>query len=118
MSAMTIEAASASTAMAPTDSPMPDNLQQTGSAARRFVRSALRIMAKALMEYRIRQATRELARLDDRLLKDIGLSRWALEDAVRSNRAAGMNPLGPEWAWLTGCGGDCDGCPGDTAAKR
>ncbi len=68
----------------------------------RIVRPVLRIVFKALMAHRIRRAMNELPRLDDRMLRDIGLSRYGLEDAVRGDRSAPFAPLGPEWAWLNG----------------
>ena len=64
----------------------------------------LALIAKAMLEYRLRQAARDLARLDDRTLKDIGLTRWSLEDAVRSNRVSRLHSLGPEWDLLNGAG--------------
>jgi uncharacterized protein YjiS (DUF1127 family) len=41
---------------------------------------------RALAEYRARRAVRELQRLDERTLKDIGLSRSFLDAAVRSRQ--------------------------------
>jgi uncharacterized protein YjiS (DUF1127 family) len=71
---------------------------------RRGLSPLLALLAKAMLEYRLRQAARDLAQLDDRTLKDIGLTRWAIEDAVRSNRMTSLHALGPEWDVLNGSG--------------
>ena len=103
MSAMTIEAAAAPANIGKRDATgLRRDLHATGRAARLAFQPILRIIAKALMQYRIRCAIGELSQLDDRMLKDIGLNRSGLEDAVRTNRGNGLAAFGPEWAWLTG----------------
>ncbi len=54
---------------------------------REFYRLALRHMLRTFRNWRAaRQAERELYALDDRTLKDIGLSRWEIRSAVRERQ--------------------------------
>lgn len=56
---------------------------------------ALRQMVRVLRNGRAaRRAERELHALDDRTLKDIGLTRWEIHSAVRERqRMSGSRPL-------------------------
>ena len=76
--------------------------RRMGATAWRLAKPIVRIVLKAMVEHKIRRASRELARLDDRTLRDIGLSRCGLEDAVRSNRAHELIPFGLDWDLLDG----------------
>lgn len=117
MSMMTIEQGPAPTIQTPDAHGL--RLRKAGQLVWRRIEPTLRIIVKALMEHRIRRAALELSGLDDRMLKDIGLSRWGLEDAVRSNRANDLVPFGPEWAWLNAlCAGDCAGCSRGHSSQR
>lgn len=59
------------------------------------LRSAFR---QLLAEWRVQRDLRQLAELDSYILKDIGIGRGGLEDAVRHGRSrnmAGDQPVGP-----------------------
>ena len=66
--------------------------------AQRFVQAAVRLFVRALAEYRSRKAARELQSFDDRLLRDIGISRDSIDWAVRHGREYDAAPLAREWA--------------------
>jgi uncharacterized protein YjiS (DUF1127 family) len=51
------------------------------------------ILMQAMIESRVRRAARELARLDDRMLQDIGLTRTEIDSAVRHGRHRGLTPI-------------------------
>jgi uncharacterized protein YjiS (DUF1127 family) len=53
---------------------------------------------KAIAEHQTRRAVRELHNLDDRLLRDMGLTRAAIDHAVRYGRELDMVPFAAEWA--------------------
>ena len=58
-------------------------------AAARSIQSRSGILARFLdliEDYRARQAAHELAKLDDRLLRDIGIDRGQIEHVVRFGR--------------------------------
>jgi uncharacterized protein YjiS (DUF1127 family) len=63
---------------------------------RDFQLPALQHVVRAFLDRRaIRRAERELFMLDDRTLKDIGLTRWEIHHAVRRRRSApGSHPFG------------------------
>ena len=69
-----------------------------GQRAWRFVRPALRLLVQALAEYRTRRAVREMQRLDDRMLRDIGIEREVIDYAVRYGRELEVAPFAGEWA--------------------
>ena len=69
-----------------------------GQRAWRFVQPALRLLVRALGEYRTRRAVREMQRLDDRMLRDIGIGRDAIDFAVRYGRELDAAPFAREWA--------------------
>lgn len=117
MSSMTIQAGSAP-AIDVSGGGLRPRLRKAGRLAWRGLQPVPRTVFKALMEHRIRRAARELSQLDDRMLKDIGLSRWSLEDAVRSNRTTDLAPFGPEWVWLNGCANNCSGCSSSNNSSR
>ena len=49
-------------------------------------RRLCRLARGARREHEIRRSIKELASLDDRMLRDIGLTRWDVERAVRFGR--------------------------------
>ena len=69
-----------------------------GYRAWRFVQPALRLFVRALGEYRTRRAVREMQRLDDRMLRDIGIGREAIDFAVRYGRELDAASFAREWA--------------------
>jgi uncharacterized protein YjiS (DUF1127 family) len=71
---------------------------QAGTAFWSAARPILRRLLKAIAEHNTRRAVRELQSLDDRLLRDIGLTRASIEQAVRQGRELDMIPFAAEWA--------------------
>ncbi len=63
--------------------PWPYRGQVTHSGPRTGV---AHLMAEIARKYRARRAVQELMGLDDRMLRDIGVGRGAIERAVRSGR--------------------------------
>jgi uncharacterized protein YjiS (DUF1127 family) len=59
---------------------------KAGGWSRRLAGRALRLIVRAIREAQLRRAIRDMQRLDERLLQDIGLSRSSLEHAVRYDR--------------------------------
>ena len=53
----------------------------------RTLRSVRRFLSRLAVEWRDRQAIRHVEGLDDAMLRDIGLPRGGIEDAVRNGRA-------------------------------
>ena len=76
--------------------------KRIGATAWRIFRPIVRVALKAMVEHKVRRAARELARLDDRTLRDIGLSRCGIDDAVRANRVQDLIPFGLDWDLLNG----------------
>jgi uncharacterized protein YjiS (DUF1127 family) len=62
---------------------------ETAAAALRTsaLKRLARVFAESIAAYKARQAVRELTRLDDRMLRDIGLTRGEIEFAVRPDKA-------------------------------
>jgi uncharacterized protein YjiS (DUF1127 family) len=71
-------------------------------------RGILRLIGKALAEHHARRAVRELNRLDDRMLRDIGLSRSSIEHVVRGRMVRMAEDLGGESTKRLDC--DCAAC--------
>jgi uncharacterized protein YjiS (DUF1127 family) len=66
--------------------PRPAKVHRLSAHATHPLAAAARFVAAALHAYRIWRATRALMRLNDALLRDIGLSRGAIDYTVRSGR--------------------------------
>src|SRR5215211_3168476 len=60
----------------------------------RFGNSAVRPIFRAITESRFRRAARELHRLDDRMLRDIGIARLDIDRVVRYARDQDECPKG------------------------
>jgi uncharacterized protein YjiS (DUF1127 family) len=75
---------------------------QAGSAVWSAARQIVRLTLTAIAERHTRRAVRDLQHLDDRLLRDIGLSRATIDYAVRHGRELEVIPFAAEWAlWDT-----------------
>lgn len=73
------------------------------AGASRAAKWVLQAFVQALAEYRTKQAVRELQQLDDRMLRDIGIDRDAIDYAVRHGRELDVAPFAREWAsWGVG----------------
>jgi uncharacterized protein YjiS (DUF1127 family) len=70
-----------------------------GAWPKRLAAGALRLVVTAIRESQIRRAIREMQRLDDRLLHDIGFSRSALEHAVRHGRERDLTRVRARFLW-------------------
>lgn len=69
-------------------------VEQTSGGFASLGRGILRLIGKALAEHHARRAARELNRLDDRMLRDIGLSRSSIDHVVRGRMLAMAEELG------------------------
>jgi uncharacterized protein YjiS (DUF1127 family) len=70
--------------------------------ARRLFQPVLRLFVRALAEYRTRRAVREMQHLDDRMLRDIGITRESIDSAVRYGREREVSLFAREWtSWAT-----------------
>jgi uncharacterized protein YjiS (DUF1127 family) len=75
---------------------------QAGAVLFSAVRPIVRLILKAIAEHHTRRAVRDLQHLDDRLLRDMGLTRTTIEYAVRYGREIDVVPYAAEWAlWGT-----------------
>jgi uncharacterized protein YjiS (DUF1127 family) len=64
----------------------------------KFVQPGLQLLLRAMAESRRRQAERELQRLDDRMLHDIGIRRETIKYVVRYGRDFDGAAFAREWA--------------------
>jgi uncharacterized protein YjiS (DUF1127 family) len=69
-----------------------------GHRAWQLVQPVLRLFVRALAEYRTRRAVREMQQLDDRMLRDIGVTRESVDYAVRYGREREVSLFAREWA--------------------
>jgi uncharacterized protein YjiS (DUF1127 family) len=77
-------------------------LAQAGAVLGSTMRAIVRLAVKAIAEHHTRRAVRDLQHLDDRLLRDMGLTRGTIEHAVRHGRELDMVSFAAEWAlWGT-----------------
>jgi uncharacterized protein YjiS (DUF1127 family) len=61
-------------------------------------RPIVQAVVKAAAEFHTRRAVRDLQHLDDRLLRDMGLTRGTIDYAVRHGREIDLVPYAAEWA--------------------
>ena len=64
----------------------------------KFVQPSVQLLLRAMAESRRRQAERELQRLDDRMLHDIGIRRETIKYVVRYGRDFDGAAFAREWA--------------------
>ena len=66
------------------------------------VRPVVKVAFKAIAEFHARRAVRDLQHFDDRMLRDMGLTRGTIDYAVRHGREIDLVPYAAEWAlWGT-----------------
>ncbi len=63
--------------------PHPNSWKSGSSFLKTIALKSISVMGKALKEAGMRKAIRELSMLDDRALRDMGLTRETIEQAVR-----------------------------------
>ena len=66
-------------------------------SAQRLVEPVVRLFVLALAAYRTRRAEREMQQLDERMLRDIGISRETIKHAVRYGRGCDAAPFASAW---------------------
>ena len=75
---------------------------QAATVAWSALRPIVQVAFKAIAEFHTRRAVRDLQHLDDRLLRDMGLTRGTIDFAVRHGREIDLVPYAAEWAlWGT-----------------
>ena len=74
-------------------------MRATTKCLRRLVRRSRQMVRDWAAERRQRRAIRELERLDDRALKDIGVRRCEIEFAVRNGLPARVSRKARQRAW-------------------